>query len=109
MLMTKSNIGLSFAPDWFLMWHKFSTSIVEKVKQNQLKAILITFDNKLKIDMLTGRTNYQHQWKDRYTFKCSGPYKAHWKETDLKNTSQFCYKHTCTCRNCNLIHFCKQG
>lgn len=30
MLMTKSNIGLSFAPDWFLMWHKFSTSIVEQ-------------------------------------------------------------------------------
>lgn len=26
----KSNIGLSFAPDWFLMWHKFSTSIVEQ-------------------------------------------------------------------------------
>lgn len=79
------------------------------MRQNQLKAILIAFDNKLKIDILTGCTNYQHQWKDRYTFKCSGPYKSHWKETDLKNTSQFCYKHTCTCRNCNLMHFCKQG
>ena len=32
MLMTKSNIGLSFAPDWFLMWHKFSTSIIDVEK-----------------------------------------------------------------------------
>lgn len=94
------------------MWHKFSTSIII-VEQSEAKPtegiILIAFDNKLKIDILTSHTNYQHQWKDRYTFKCSGPYKAHWKETDLKNTSQFCYKHTCTCRNCNLMHFCKQG
>lgn len=37
------------------------------MRQNQLKAILIAFDNKLKIDILTGHTNYQHQWKDRYT------------------------------------------